>query len=254
MNIPGQVAISQVFGVLVVGLTLTACSAAEIGKSTVAVGVHGINYTNQTFSYIVKDPESENNSAGGELVNSFSSGGLMCCYSLPIKWHPGLKVIITSTHWLHEKVDGMLPQLKKNFTVDVPPYVDGQPGELWVIRNSDGSVSVVSSDYSPAHPKWPGPVKGWPVPSEEYRNEKRKIEIQKVEERVTARRKILREIVESPEKYTTRLWPRWQEWRDNDYLRFSGPADPLLHKYLKDEFESNIAADEEKLLALKRKE
>lgn len=252
MKVLQRVTTTRAFGVVMLGFALSACSAPGSRKATVAVGVHGINYTDQTFSYIVKDPENESNSAGGELVNSFSSGGQICCYSLPIKWYPGLKVIIKSTHWLHEKVDGKLPRFKNDFTVDVPPYVDGQPGELWVIRNGDGSVSAVSSDYSPAHPKWPGAVKGWPVPSKAYTNKKHKIEMQKIEGRLKARRDLLREIVGSPEKYATRLWPRWQEWREKNYLRFSGPADPKLHQYLREEFEANIAADEEELRTLKR--
>jgi len=47
--------------------------------------------------------------------------------------------------------------------------VDGKPGELWVVRQADGSFGVVSSDYQPDHAKWPGAVKGWPVPTLEYK-------------------------------------------------------------------------------------
>jgi hypothetical protein len=36
-------------------------------------------------------------------------------------------------------------------------------GELWVLRGADGSMSVVSSDFQPDHPNWPGRVKDWPV-------------------------------------------------------------------------------------------
>lgn len=238
---------AKAISILTLFFLLASCSASSVGKSWVAVGVRGINYTNETFSYIVKDPANPSNSSGGELINSYSSGGLMCCYSLPRKWQPGLKVLVKSTYWMHRKVDGKLPQFKKDFVLEVPPYVDEQPGELWIIRNPDGSVNVVSSDYSPAHPKWPGLIKGWPVPSEEYKAEKRRSERENVEERLAVQKIHLRQILENPEAYAKRLWPKWQEWREADYLRFSGPGDPLLHKYLENEFKADIAAEEAKL-------
>ncbi len=252
MRVLRRITALRLSSVVIFGFALIACSAAGFGKSTVAVGVHGVNYTSETFSYIIKDPDNEGNSAGGELVNSFSSGGLMCCYSLPMKWRPGLKVVIKSTHWLHEKVDGKLPQFKKDFVVDVPPYVDGQPGELWVIRNNDGSVSVVSSDYSPAHPKWPGAVKGWPVPSEDYRAEKRAIERERVERSLAVAKSTLAKVLQDPDGYAKRMWPLWEQWRQKDYLRFASPSDPGLHKYLRQEAESDIANAEEKLKILKK--
>jgi hypothetical protein len=219
---------------LLAGLSasLVGCGSAglALGQSTVAVGVHGVNYTNETFSYIVKDPENEGNSAGGELVSRFTAGGLMCCYALPRKWRPGLKVVVRSTHWLNEKVNGNLPEFKKEFTVEIPQYAE--PGELWILRLADGTVDVVSSDLSPIHPDWPGKIKGYPVPSAEYRAERRALARREAQRSLESFQNTLNEITINSETYTKRMWPKWQEARLKKFLKFSGPTDPALHEFL----------------------
>jgi hypothetical protein len=235
-----------------VSVSLVGCASAgmALGQSTVAVAVHGVNYTNETFSYIVKDPENERNSAGGELVSRFSAGGLMCCYSLPRKWRPGLKVLVRSTHWLNEKVDGNLPEFKKDFTVEVPHY--DEPGELWVLRLADGSVSVVSSDFSPIHPDWPGKIKGYPVPSAEYRNEKRALARREAERSLGIFQDALAEITKDPEEYSKRSWSTWERARLTDYLKFKGPTDPALHKFLIHDTQMHIDLYKKKIDSLEK--
>lgn len=228
--------------VMLVGLSvgLLGCGSAglALGQSTVAVGVHGVNYTNETFSYIVKDPENQNNSAGGELVSRFSAGGLMCCYSLPLKWRPGLKVIVRSTHWLNEKVNGNLPEFKKEFTVEIPQYAE--PGELWVLRMADGTVNVISSDLSPIHPDWPGRVKGYPIPSAEYRADRRALARREAQRNLEISQKALNEVVKNPITYAEKRWSTWQEMRRKEILEFKGPTDPALHEFLIRDWKSNV--------------
>jgi hypothetical protein len=53
--------------------------------------------------------------------------------------------------------------------VEVPPYVDSKVGEIRVVRATDGTLSIVSSDYQPDHEKWPGRINCWPLLALEYR-------------------------------------------------------------------------------------
>ena len=163
--IPRTVCLFMIFG-------LSACDR----HTTVDVSLHGVNYSDRVFSYTVKDPLAKNKSgAGGELIDPFGAGGTMCCVTLPMIWRSGLKLQVDTTYWLEKRPDGVLPEIKETRLVDVPPYVEGKPGELWVLRAADGGISVISSDFQPDHPKWPGKTKGWPVPSLDYRRERWKI-------------------------------------------------------------------------------
>lgn len=108
---------------------LTACA-----KNTVPVSVHGVNYAADEFSYVIEDPSDNKNTAGGETIGPFAAGGTMCCYELPTKWHSGIQVKIKATHWLKAKPDGSLPEVSETKIVEVPPYLNGKAGELWILR------------------------------------------------------------------------------------------------------------------------
>jgi hypothetical protein len=147
---------------------MTACAKV----TTTSVNMHGVNYTSDVFSYSVEDPADKNNHGGGELIDPYAAGGTTCCYELPKKWRSGIKLQINTTRWLPKKPDGNMPEIHEKHVLEVPPYVDGKPGELLIMRNANGTVGVISSDYQPDHAKWPGKVKGWPAPSLEYQRER----------------------------------------------------------------------------------
>jgi hypothetical protein len=44
-------------------------------------------------------------------------------------------------------------------------------GTVWVQLLPGGKVVLVVSRYDPDHPSWPGEVKGWPVPTLEFRRQ-----------------------------------------------------------------------------------
>ena len=140
---------------------LMACTSHPEGALSasgkgVSVSVHGVNYTANPFTFVVVDPNDESNIGGGEHIGPFAAGGIMCCFTLPKKWKPGMKVQVRSTHWLPRNDKDELPEVEKLYTVDVPPYANGKVGELWVLRTSDGGIEVVSTDLQPDHPQWPG--------------------------------------------------------------------------------------------------
>jgi hypothetical protein len=222
------------------------------GKPTVPVSVHGVNYSNEEFSYTVEDPNDAKNKAGGELINRFAAGGTMCCYELPRQWRPGLQVKVNSTHWLAKQADGKLPEVKQTLVVDVPPYAEGKPGELWVLRRADGSVKVVSSDYQPDHEKWPGEVKGWPVPSLEYRRERIKIHISVAQANLEASKSLLLELKNDPSRRSNEAWEFKKKYSPKELEAFSGSDDPNFGNWLQTSYEASLRRSEARISELRK--
>jgi hypothetical protein len=216
---------------LIAGLLATPATFVW-AKSTVSVSVHGVNYSNETFSYSVGDPNNNKDPTAGELVDRFAAGGTVCCYDLPTEWKPGIKIKVNSVHWLKETADKKLPEVEQVFVVEVPPYVDGKAGELWVLRQPDGTVEVVSSDYQPNHHKWPGKVKGWPVPSLEYQRERWDLqtESQAIFLRAAEKRRVSME--RDMSAYATEAWQRYKRNSPEDIKNFVGPDDMKFQTYL----------------------
>jgi hypothetical protein len=246
---------------------LTACAKS----TTASVSIHGVNYTEEVFSYSVEDPADKNNQGGGELIDPYAAGGTMCCYELPKKWRPGIKLQINTTRWLSKTPDGNMPEVHEKHMVEVPPYVDGKPGELWVIRNADGTADVVSSDYQPDHVKWPGRVKGWPVPSLTYQRERWDLYIELAESDVKSAQELIADLERSPDAEVTKAWKSKAESasrflndkgirsalaeqaKENRKLlaRFTGSSDPKFREFIKQDYEKWLIDTQLKLKQLK---
>lgn len=133
-----------------------------------------------------------------------------------------------------------MPEVKQKHVVEVPRYVDGKPGELWVLRNADGSVSVVSSDLQPDHARWPGKVKGWPVPSLEYQRERWELFRKHEEGGVRLYISLLKKLKEDPEGQLTESWNYAKEHYPEDVAVFTGPNDPKYMISLKKEYDEGL--------------
>jgi hypothetical protein len=134
----------------------------------------------------------------------------------------------------------MLPEVKEEHVAELPLYADGKPGELWVLRKADGSISLVSSDYQPDHRKWPGKVKGWPVPSLEYRRERwelvRKHEAGGVQLYIS----MLDELEKKPGLRANEDWEVAKEYDRESIKGFSGPDDPKYREKLRKEYTEGL--------------
>jgi hypothetical protein len=229
--------IRRLFGVwFLAAPMLLACA-----KSTVPVSLHGVNYGAEPFSYVVVDPNDEENKGGGELIDSYAAGGTTCCYELPKTWRPGIKVEIRSTHWLPKAADGHLPEVKGKHVVDVPRYADGKVGELWVLRAADGSMSLVSSDFQPDHPKWPGKVKGWPVPSLAYQRQRWDIYIKHEKGGIKVFEGLLADLKALPDSTAKEHWNHDLQYDKKSLEGFSGPNDVKYREKLRQEFEEGLS-------------
>lgn len=145
------------------GLLLAAC----LPGVAMAASIQALNYSSREVDYIaVENPGNTNSGGGGDSIRPYGQGGSICCFSVPEKWHADLKVVVV--YQLSPD-----PTFHRE-TVSVPPYPDGKSGDIWLIVYEDGSVGAVVSLYGPSRPEWPGKIKGYPVPTKEYRDERRK--------------------------------------------------------------------------------
>jgi hypothetical protein len=230
----------------------TAPMLLACAKTTVPVSLHGVNYSAEPFSYLVVDPNDEKNTGGGELIESYAAGGTMCCFELPKTWRAGIKVEIRSTHWLPKAADGHLPVVKEKHVVDVPRYGDGKAGELWVLRAADGSMSLVSSDFQPDHPKWPGTVKGWPVPSLAYQRERWDIYINHEKGGVKLFEGLLVDLKASPDSTAKEHWDYDLRYDKKSLEGFSGSNDVKYREKLRQEFEEGLSHSRRELERLQK--
>ena len=224
---------------------LTACLKSNTPASAVEsipVPVHGVNYTSEPFSFIVIDPHDPKNYGGGETINSYGAGGTMCCYSLPVRWRPGLKVEIAETYWLPMKADKSVPEIKKKHMVEIPPYQGGKAGELWVLREAGGEMTVVSSDVQPDHQSWPGKVKGWPVPSIEHRRELQDRAVAEAQMRIDLYVSSLDELSKEPGKHGLEEWNSIMMFQPARLKQYKGSGDPAYMVMLKKDYENKLAS------------
>lgn len=141
--------------------------AACLPGVAMAASIQALNYSSREVDYIaVENPGNTNSGGGGDSIRPYGQGGSICCFSVPEKWHADLKVVVV--YQLSPD-----PTFHRE-TVSVPQYPDGKAGDIWLIVYEDGSVGAVVSLYGPSRPEWPGKIKGYPVPTKEYRDERRK--------------------------------------------------------------------------------
>jgi hypothetical protein len=221
---------------------LAASLLAACSESTLNVNLHGVNYSGETFSYAVGDPATPDQLSGGELIDPFGAGGTTCCASLPKEWRPGIKLHVRTTYWTEGRVNGenKISEFKNVRVVDVPPYVEGKPGELWVLREADGGVSVVSSDFQPDHPKWPGKVKGWPVPSLAYQRERWELYRKHEQGGVDLFSSLLKQLKDSPEAHAREAWEYAKKNDPSEIKDFSGPDDPRYVVFLREDYKLSL--------------
>jgi hypothetical protein len=227
----------------VVGLALSQYRGAHA-----SVSLHGVNYSDREFSYFIADPENPKKTIGGEHIAPFAGGGTTCCAVLPWKWKPGTKVRLTTTHWLKKRPDGSLPEVTQEHEVDVPEYAEAE--ELWVIRDAQGKISVVSSNVQPDHPGWPGKVKGWPVPSVEYQRERWELYRNHEANYVKLYEASLEELRKNPEAHARKSWEFEKGNSAEEIAEFTGPTDPRYIARLQKEYINELNQSRARLEAV----
>lgn len=225
---------------------------AACGKSSLPVSIHGVNYSVEPFSFVLNDPVDPKNQGGGELVDSYAAGGTTCCYELPKKWRPGIKVSIQSKHWVGKSADDSLHDIDSKHLVEIPRYENDKPGELWVLRGGDGRFDIVSSDFQPDHPKWPGRIKGWPIPSLDYQRQRWDLYIDYEKRGVRLYEGLLEELLTTPDVRAKTAWEYALKDDKKSLEGFSGPADSNFRLLLRTDYEHQLTLTRERLQKLER--
>ncbi|WP_395140869.1 DUF3304 domain-containing protein [Schlegelella aquatica] len=226
-----------VLGALV---TLLAGCASPMPSDHDAVAVTAVNYTGRELNAVLFiDPQSTR-VAGGTGADPYGASGAMCCYALPRRWQPGIKVKVRYDWWTGSSADRRYETVEK----ELPPYPTDEPGVLWALFYEDGSVEVLASAVDPGHPKWPGKVKHWPVPSREYRLKLWQIEYDKVAGLISYYQELMDGL---PSAELEETWRFRQKYSPKDLDGFSGPHDPRFKEALQKEGARKLTAAKERL-------
>jgi Protein of unknown function (DUF3304) len=233
---------------LITALLGTACSTPPKAEG---VAVVGVNYTDFEYSVLVRDPlDATNKGSTGELM-PYAGGGQMCCFSLPAQWRPGLqltlisrKAIVENGRWVRDDETVQ--------TVALPPYTAGEPGTLWVMQYPEGKVEAISSTLSPAHPQWPGSVKGGPVPSLAHRTKMWKVHYDQAVSNVELYQRLIMRMQSDPAGTAKEQWESSSKYDRASIKGFSGHMDPAYWASLKNEYGQGLIRTKNKVESLER--
>jgi hypothetical protein len=232
-------------------MLLTACAMLTPSMATssngVSVSLHGVNYTGESFQYVVGDPKDPSNSGGGEHISPFSAGGTICCYQLPKRWTPGIQVQVQATHWTEKGPEKKLEEITQVHMVELPRFPDRKVAALWVLRTKEGAIELVFSNVQPDHPDWPGRVKGWPEPSLEYRRERGELYRNLAEDSVENNRNLLSGLQAKSQQDLRKSWELNKRYNREEVSEFTGPEDPAFSAYLKKRYVDGLRNSELKL-------
>ncbi|TCK08547.1 DUF3304 domain-containing protein [Marinobacterium mangrovicola] len=238
---------------------LAGCSQEE---ELTSLNISAADYAGQGIGgYSVVDPNDPKNRGGGESLAPYSAGGITCCYQIPKQWHEGLQVDVVVSYPLEgdttdERSESLARRqaegtLHQTIRVDVPEYQTPAKGTLWVQFMPDEKANVVVSNFDPPHEDFPGEVKGWPVPSDEYRRKLVDRELADIESRLERNQKNLAEFKDSPGKSLERFWGVFTRTRSERVEGLSGPQDPKF-KPLLEEYLTNFIKHDQRRIELLR--
>ena len=201
--------------------------------TTASAGViHSLNYSEREVSYIAVEAANDpTRGGGGDALNPYGEGGNICCFSAPAKWSPDVQVMVVYRFYPEKEMRRVL--------VNVPPYPNGEAGEIWLIAHEDGSAEAVVSNYGPDRPEWPGKIKGYPVPSKAYMLKLWERDVRQAKIDVASYEKLLKEF---SQEFVHGQWTY-----DSERLQmkaklkeFKGPDDPAYADYLIDDYHKGI--------------
>ncbi|HJV75986.1 MAG TPA: DUF3304 domain-containing protein [Noviherbaspirillum sp.] len=181
-------------GLAGMALLLSACATTK-SKTEERSGatIRSLNYSSrEIFSISAERPGEPNSGGGGDALNPYSSGGAICCFSVPSVWRPDIKVVVRYRFYPE-------PEYRQAL-VTLPPYPDGKASQIWLIVHEDETAEAVVSHYGPSREEWPGKVKGYPVPSREYRLKLWERKMEQEQEALNRFQKVVRDPNLSEEK------------------------------------------------------
>ncbi|MDA5565478.1 DUF3304 domain-containing protein, partial [Cobetia sp. MMG027] len=192
----------------------------------------------------------------------YGAGGIRCCYEVPKQWHEGLMVEVETYYPLvgdtiEERSEDLGQReatgtVTEKVKVPVPEYQAPAEGTLWVQFMPDKNIKVVVSELSPEHENFPGDVKGWPVPSDEYRISLIDRDIGLAEDDLKLSISRLKEWTNEPtDEALKSSWDAYKKYFKKELKDFSGYKDPRFLSYLIKESKINLSNERKKIRKLK---
>lgn len=239
---------------------LSGC-ASQAHQNTASLNVTGVDYNGKGISWFAAvDPDDPQNRGGGGPLTPYSAGGIRCCFSVPKAWHEGLQVDVVFRYPL----EGDSPEareadrerreaaglMEETVRVDIPRYETPGKGTLWVQFLPDKQARVVVSHLTPPHEDFPGEVKGWPVPSDEYRRKLIDRDIGLIRSRLDLNQRSLEEFNKYPNKTVQEYWDVFKRTRSKKINQFEGASDPEFKEFLESYLIKYIESDQKRIRAL----
>ncbi|CAE6855718.1 hypothetical protein R75461_07699 [Paraburkholderia nemoris] len=136
-------------------LLFSACSRAadspapQTEDDTMGLKLVGLNYTEIPIGDFYTDGTW--GAAIPSRIGSWS-GTIICCVSLPKKWHPGLTVAV---QWQDDNLYKKNPNALASRVVPVEKYEYFSDGFLYVLFFPNDKIKVYASPWAPGYPDFP---------------------------------------------------------------------------------------------------
>ncbi|WP_038711411.1 DUF3304 domain-containing protein, partial [Burkholderia thailandensis] len=116
---------------------------------TMSLNLNALNYTEIPIGKFYV-----NGTWGGNVRSRIGSGGIgiLCCVSLPKKWHPGLNITV---EWRDDEMYKNDPNSLASRAVPVEKYEYFSDGFLWVLFFPGGKIKAYASKWMPGFPGFP---------------------------------------------------------------------------------------------------
>lgn len=254
---------SRYVGVILLMAFLSGC--ASLGQShDVSLNITGVDYAGTGMdAYQVKDPDNPKNRGGGFSIRPYSADGVQCCYTVPKEWHPGLKATVLLRYPLegttHDEISASLAKrqaegtLVETYQVEIPRYTTPAKGTLWVQFLPNKHVNLVVSDLDPSHKDFPGKVKGWPVPSVEYRRKLIDARMLESQERLERSKDLLDAVISGDISVLKRNWGYYKDISPEEISNFKSYLDPNFKSFFIKNLRWRITKDEQTITDLRRR-
>jgi hypothetical protein len=128
-------------------------NVSAVKEETMDLKLNALNYTDVPIGLFYV-----NGTSGANVASRIGSGGgtIICCVSVPAKWHPGLTVTV---EWQDDNLYKKDPDAMASREVPVEPYEYFSDGFLWVLFFPNDKIKVYASQWGPRSPNFPEGLK-----------------------------------------------------------------------------------------------
>jgi hypothetical protein len=116
----------------------------------------------------------------------------------------------------------------------------------------EGKVEAISSTLSPAHPQWPGSVKGGPVPSLAHRTKMWKVHYDQAVSNVELYQRLIARMTSDPAGMAKEQWESSSKYDKSSLAGFNDHMDPAYWAALRSDYEQSLTRTKRNLQVLEK--